>query len=124
MAAALMGLLLYGGLFCLMLPLSAILWAVRVDDLTDLGLPAIPPIAGLLAAAAGLTALALGVIAIRRHGQGWPMNAFPPQRLVEVGIYRWLPHPIYLGATVSAFGLALAAGSGAGFWLVAPILAL
>lgn len=57
-----------------------------------------------------------------RRGGGLPMNAFPPPRLVTTEVYRWLPNPIYAGFGALVFGLALAARSGGGLWIVTPVV--
>ena len=52
------------------------------------------------------------------------MNAFPPPRLVVSGVYGMFPHPIYTGFCLLLFGIAMAARSGSGLWLVTPVTAL
>ena len=52
------------------------------------------------------------------------MNAFPPPRFVASGIYSLFPHPIYLGFCLICFGVAMAARSASGLWVVAPAAAL
>lgn len=58
------------------------------------------------------------------HGGGLPMNAYPPPRYVDRGVYRWLRHPIYCGFLAAAAGVVLVTGSPAGLWLVLPVLTL
>ena len=64
------------------------------------------------------------MIALIRRGDGLPMNAFPPKKLVETGIYAWLGQPIYVGAVAVCAGVSIAAGSAGGLWLVTPLVAL
>ena len=80
--------------------------------------------AGTLVAAAGVALLALGIFDFFRRGHGLPMNAFPPRLFVRAGIYRWLRNPIYIGFGLMVAGVALARGSAAGLWVVAPVTAL
>jgi len=52
------------------------------------------------------------------------MNAFPPPHLVAQGTFRFLPHPIYTAFVILCFGLAMAAKSASGLWLVVPSVAI
>lgn len=113
----------YAALFVLALPALLVLWAVRLDAV--LHLPAYgSPAAGLAVACFGGAAIAAGVLALWSHGDGLPMSPFPPVRLVTRGIYRLVADPIYVGAVILAVGVSLAARSGAGLWIVSPVLAL
>ncbi len=116
--------LLYGALFTLLLPLGLLAWAARLDHLLSVSLP-MPPIAaaGPWALAAGIALMAAGTQALWRHGHGLPMSAFPPTRLVSRGVYRLVANPLYVGAVLAAFGVALMRRSPAGTWIVAPLLA-
>ncbi len=111
----------YGTLFAVVLPVLLVLWTRAVP----LPLPAfhVPGI-GLPLAIAGLALMAAGIIALWRRGGGLPMNAFPPPRLVSTGIYRIVPHPIYVGFVVVCAGCALLFGSATGLWLTTPLTAL
>lgn len=118
----LLGRLAYGLIFAAILPAGLILWAGALE------LPGLPvyqsgPI-GLALGLAGLGLMAAGVASLWRRGRGLPMNAFPPVKLVEDGIYALAPHPIYLGFTLLAAGLSLLSGSATGLWLVTPLAAL
>ena len=75
-------------------------------------------------AAAGAALVLLGMHNLWRYGGGLPMNAYPPPRYVERGIYRLLPHPIYVGFVMLCAGVSIAVRSASGFWLVSPIAAL
>lgn len=115
--------LAYAALFVVALPSALALWAKRLDVLLPLpsyGSPAV----GIPLAAAGLALMALATRDIRIHGGGLPASPFPPGRLVERGVYRYLAHPIYVGAVVLSLGLSLATRSAGGLWIVTPTLAL
>jgi protein-S-isoprenylcysteine O-methyltransferase Ste14 len=117
-----MGRLLYGALFALALPALLVVWAGRLEPAVDL--PAVhQPGAGAALVALGLALTGAGVVALWAHGGGLPMNAFPPPRLVERGIYRYLAQPIYLGFVTACAGTALVVGSRAGLWVVTPLAA-
>ncbi|MFT6832444.1 MAG: membrane-associated phospholipid phosphatase/protein-S-isoprenylcysteine O-methyltransferase Ste14 [Planctomycetota bacterium] len=113
----------YGAWFCIVLPclLAAWAWAtsewVQIPVLARAGLGA--PLAGL-----GLVLMAWGMLDLWRRGGGLPMNAFPPERLVTGGIYRWLSQPIYVAAVLVSAGISIACQSPSGLWLVTPTLAL
>jgi prolipoprotein diacylglyceryltransferase/protein-S-isoprenylcysteine O-methyltransferase Ste14 len=117
------GKLAYGALFLVVLPLLLLAWAGSTADVVRL-LALHSPIAGAALFAAGLIVMAAGMAALAVHGGGLPMNAFPPPRYVNRGIYALVPHPIYFGFTCSVAGAAMAAGSASGLWLVAPLVAL
>ena len=51
------------------------------------------------------------------------MNAFPPPRYVQEGIFRYLSHPIYTGFVLCCLGLSVYTGSAPGFWVVTPVTA-
>ena len=68
--------------------------------------------------------MAWGMASLWRMGGGLPMNAFPPSRYVSTGIYRLLCHPIYVGFAFLCVGVAIAAGSASGLWLVSPTVIL
>lgn len=113
----------YAVLFTLVLPAGLAAWARALDY--TLALPARQSTwAGVTLAAAGLSVWAAGVLAIVTRGQGLPMNAFPPARLVTCGVYALVAHPIYLGWVLACAGVALVSGSAAGLWIVTPIVAL
>lgn len=116
------GRILYACLFCGLLPTALVAWAIRLDAL-DVA-PDMEPhvVAGLTLALVGLALTAWAMLALRITGGGLPMNAFPPPRFVATGPYALVADPIYLGAVAIAAGIDLAAGSGAGWWIVAPAL--
>jgi hypothetical protein len=100
-----------------------VLWARGASGVVDL--PAVhAPVAGALAAAGGLFLVLSAMLDLWRRGGGLPMNAYPPPRLVTTGAYAVVGHPIYVGFTLTVAGVAVATGSAAGLWLVAPSVAL
>jgi hypothetical protein len=76
----------------------------------------------LIAAGAALTVAAMAALWWR--GGGLPMNAFPPQRFVATGAYRWFRHPIYVGFVAACAGVAIVSGSATGLYVVTPTVAL
>jgi protein-S-isoprenylcysteine O-methyltransferase Ste14 len=113
--------LAYAALFAGVLPLLLVLWARRVDQLVVL--PALhAPVPGIAVTLAGAILMLTAGRDLWVKGGGLPMSPFPPQRLVESGIYRVLAHPIYVGAVLVALGLSLVTGSAAGLWVVTPTL--
>ncbi len=114
---------LYGALFVVVLPLALVAWAVAAAP--NVTLPGVlAPRAGSALLGMGVLLWASGAMALRLQGGGLPMNAFPPPRLVTTGAYALLGHPLYVGATLGAAGVALLTGSAAGLWLVTPALGL
>jgi protein-S-isoprenylcysteine O-methyltransferase Ste14 len=117
------GRLLYGVFFVVVVPLALTAWAARLAPVVPLPAPH-HPAGGAMVAAVGLALLALGILDLIRRGHGLPMNAFPPRLFVRAGGYRWLRNPIYIGFGLIVAGAALARGSAAGLWVVAPVTAL
>lgn len=113
----------YGTLFVVILPLALVLWAhgasgaVRIAALHS-------PVFGTILAAFGVAVALTGMLSLWRYGGGLPMNAFPPSRFVENGIYSLVPHPIYGGFVIACAGVATLFGSASGLWLVTPAVAL
>ena len=114
---------LYGALFVVALPALLVTWARSTRGIVRLPVPFAPAL-GLSLSVAGLALLALGMLALRLHGQGWPLNIAPPRRHVSRGVYALTPHPIYTGACLLSVGVSAVAGSSSGTWLVSPALAL
>jgi protein-S-isoprenylcysteine O-methyltransferase Ste14 len=115
--------LLYGTLFVVLLPIGLVLWA-RVTE-ASVPLPVAQSIVtGLALTLAGGLLIACGWYALIVHGYGLPMNAFPPTRLVRIGVYRWIRNPIYIGFGLISAGISIAAGSASGVWLVTPTVIL
>lgn len=122
MALNQLGKWLYGAAFAVALPIGLAAWAAATEDVVRL-----PPLSsplGLAIAAGGAVLLLLGMLDLWRYGGGLPMNAYPPPRYVERGIYRRLPHPIYAGFVMLCAGVSIGMGSASGLWLVTPIVAL
>jgi protein-S-isoprenylcysteine O-methyltransferase Ste14 len=117
------GVLAYGGLFVVVLPVALILWASRLDSL--LALPAVGPWwPGVVLAAAGGLLMVMAAASLWSNGGGLPMSPYPPARLVSRGVYRVVADPMYVGAVLLCGGLSVIAASPAGVWIVTPVLAL
>lgn len=115
--------LLYGLLFTIVVPAALALWAMATEPVVRL--PAYRlPVAGTVLLLSGLTLISWGSVALWLRGGGLPMNAYPPPRLVDRGIYGWLAHPIYVGFVLACGGVSLVSGSSSGLWLVTPFAAL
>ena len=114
---------LYGFLFIVVLPSALVVWA-RASE-ANVPLPTIgSPGVGLVVALCGLLMMAVGAVALQMHGDGLPMNPYPPRHFVSRSIYRFLAHPIYTGFTVLCIGVSIAAQSASGLWLISPIVLL
>jgi protein-S-isoprenylcysteine O-methyltransferase Ste14/membrane-associated phospholipid phosphatase len=123
MAVKKMGPWLYAALFNVLLPFGLVLWAAAAAD--SVQLQGIHSIAlGLSIAGVGSALLILGMLHMFIYGGGLPMNAYPPPRFVERGIYALLPHPIYIGFVMICIGVSISVGSASGLWLVSPVAAL
>jgi len=118
-----LGQFLYGMLFVVGIPGLLIWWAAATEAVVPL------PVwqstwAGLALTGAGLMLIVAGMATLTIHGRGLPMNAYPPPTYVRQGIYRYTPHPIYLGFGLGCIGVALWSGSASGLWLVSPMVVL
>ncbi|MGA7161478.1 MAG: prolipoprotein diacylglyceryl transferase family protein [Bacteroidota bacterium] len=117
------GKFLYGFIFVVVLPLLLFEWARLTEDVVHV--PAAGCFSlGVAIALVGFAVMIAGAITLSRVGGGLPMNAYPPPRYVTTGIYKLLPHPIYVGFSLSCIGVSMACRSSSGFWLVSPIVAL
>jgi protein-S-isoprenylcysteine O-methyltransferase Ste14 len=117
------GPLLYAAAWALLAPVGLVLWAVATAE--SIPLPALhSPAAGMLLVAAGVLLMGSGMHGLAAYGGGLPMNAYPPPRLANRGIYGWVAHPIYIGFVAAAAGAAIWSGSASGLWLVTPAAAL
>ncbi|HUF49288.1 MAG TPA: prolipoprotein diacylglyceryl transferase family protein [Longimicrobiales bacterium] len=113
----------YGLLFILGVPALLAWWAHATAGVVPL--PAVhAPMAGIVLVAAGIALMSAGMSTLVVRGGGLPMNAFPPPHYVDGGVFGWLAHPIYVGFLGAVLGVALAAGSASGVWLVTPVTAL
>ncbi len=119
---SIVGKLLYGFAFCLLLPALLFSWAqalsAKYPDLPSVGGWAV----GLSLVAAGAGLMLWGMGELWFHGGGLPMNAYPPERYVAHGLYGWLPHPIYCGFALLMPGVFVLAQLPAGVWIVSPTL--
>jgi len=120
---AITGRFFYGLLFVAVIPFLLILWAKYTGKIVTLPLPE-NLLFGYLLLIAGALFVLSGIWYLWKFGDGLPMNAFPPKRLVKNGIYAFTRHPIYSGAVMICFGLSVVTGSASGFWLVSPIFTL
>ena len=68
--------------------------------------------------------MAAAMIELWRRGGGLAMSPFPPGRVVSSGLYGLLRDPIYVGAVAACLGYAILQQSGAGMWVVTPVLAM
>lgn len=118
-----LGQLLYGTLFAVVVPGLLVWWAAATEDVIPL--PALQSTwGGLALTTAGLALMVAGTVTLMTRGQGLPMNAYPPPVYVSQGIYRIAPHPIYVGFWLGCVGVALWWGSASGLWLISPMVAL
>lgn len=117
-----LGKLLYGVTFCVALPLLLAAWAHLLEPKVATLPPLHSPWLGATVTAAGLALMLAAMLDLWRRGGGLPMNAFPPPRFVSKGVYRWLPHPIYVGFGLVVPGLALTVGVRAGLWCATPVV--
>lgn len=114
---------LYGILFVVILPALLMLWAHGTKNVVHLPAPQ-SILWGVALATTGIAVMSVGMMSLWVHGGGLPMNAFPPPRFVQSGIYSIIPHPIYGGFVIACAGVAVTIGSASGLWLVTPFVAL
>lgn len=123
MRPSLLGKLLYGITFTLLVPAALVLWSRGATPAVTL--PAWQSLRwGLLMIAGGLILMTVAMWTLWSRGKGLPMNAYPPSQYVSTGIYALVPHPIYGAFVVLCIGTSLYFGSAAGLWLVTPTVAL
>lgn len=115
--------IIYGSVFCILLPILLILWGRATDSIIKLPVPNFPIVAIFLSFI-GILLISGAMLNLWIKGKGLPMNAFPPQRYVSSGLYRFFHHPIYVGAVLMSFGLSMYFQSPSGFWLISPIFIL
>lgn len=115
--------IIYGFLFCAVLPLILIGWAHILSGYMNL--PEIKHfLIGLFLSLGGLLLIAWSMLTLWFIGKGLPMNGFPPPRYVIAGPYRVWRHPIYFAFSCVCFGFSLITGSVGGFWIVSPLVTL
>jgi prolipoprotein diacylglyceryltransferase/protein-S-isoprenylcysteine O-methyltransferase Ste14 len=117
------GAIAYGFGFVVMLPLALALWAWALDS--RIGLPALrsAPVGGALIAGGVLFMLA-ATVALWRRGGGLPMSPYAPSQRVTSGPFRIVANPVYAGFLAVCAGASLVAGSAAGLFVIAPVMAL
>lgn len=116
------GKIIYALIFCAALPAFLLFWGWRLNTL----LPQLPPVHGYeipscMSLIAGFILMLIGMRSLWKDGKGLPMNAFPPTQLVQTGIYRWIPHPIYTGSVLFLAGTFGLLHLSAGLWVILPI---
>ena len=118
----LIGKVLYGFAFCVVLPLILILWARHAPQ----NLPPLPDweLIAWIVLTSGFLLLGFSMTALWTIGKGLPMNAFPPRNFVSTGMYGLFRHPIYVGACMIVFGIALLTKNTFAFWIIAPVFAV
>ena len=115
---------LYGALFVIVLPLVMLAWASWLEPEFSC-MPVISSdLIGAGFLAPGFLMLALGMATIVSKGEGLPMNAYPPRKFVDTGIYSIIAHPIYTGFLLMVMGYFVFRGSASGIWYVAPLSTL
>ncbi len=118
-----LGKILYGVLFIVIVPGLLVLWVRGAQP--NISLPPYgDPIVGSAISLFGLIVMAAAMWQLWVFGGGLPMNAFPPTKLVSRGLFYWLPHPIYTAFAAICVGVSMIAGSAAGLWLVSPCAVL
>ncbi len=117
------GKLVYAVVFIFFLP--ALLWLWSIQTAHSISLPPIHSVSwGISLFSSGLILIIMSMYYLRRHGKGLPMNAYPPEKLVRKGPYRFLHHPIYTGFGILITGVSLWIGSASALWLVTPLTIL
>lgn len=112
--------LLFGALFVVVLPALLIAWSTRLDRWAGWRVPRWPAV-GISLIACGVALAAISMLTLSAKGEGLPMSAYPPKRLVTQGPYRLIRHPIYAGAMLVAGGIALLTRSAAGLFVTTPV---
>jgi protein-S-isoprenylcysteine O-methyltransferase Ste14 len=123
MALSTLGKSLSGATFVVLLPVALTAWAIAARGVVPAPSVVSVPF-GVAAVTVGLSLMILGMSHLWIYGGGLPMNAAPPPRFVDRGIYRFLPHPIYVGFCVACAGVSIAVGSASGLWLITPLVVL
>lgn len=113
----------YGFLFTILLPLILIFWSKQTEINISLPIPT-DSILAFIFIIFGIYLMVSAMLELWIEGNGLPMNAFPPPKLVTTGVYQIFPHPIYIGGSLLSFGLSIYFQSKSGFWLISPILTL
>ncbi len=123
MALSTKGKMVYSAGFLVVLPLALAAWAAATEGIVRF--PAVTSLPlGVFLSITGTVALLWGMWDLWTYGGGLPMNADPPPRYVDRGVYRLLPHPIYTGFCLLCAGVSILVGSASGLWLVSPMVML
>lgn len=115
----LLGKVLYGFFFVIILPLLLWLWSIKSNHVIDL--PMIKSDWGIAIMMAGLVLILWSMLLLIIHGDGLPMNAYPTNKLVRKGPYYIFKHPIYIGTGILLIGASIWLGLASALWLVTPI---
>ncbi|WP_297695308.1 prolipoprotein diacylglyceryl transferase family protein [uncultured Eudoraea sp.] len=114
---------LYAVIFLILIPIILVYWAKATSiHFNDLNVRSHET--GAVIFLLGCILLIWGMLALIVKGEGLPMNAFPPKKLVKEGAYRLLHHPIYWGFGLMVLGYFVYIGSFSGIWLITPITVL
>lgn len=117
------GKFLYAIIFLVFIPIILWLWAKYTEEI--IRFPAIgSENAGWLLLVGGFLLMIWGMYSLKIYGKGLPMNAFPPEKLVNKGAYKFFHHPIYWGFGILITGFFVLTRSASGLWLVTPITIL
>lgn len=115
----------YGSIFVILWPALLAVWAWRLDQSAMHFWPIpLPSWVGVALLLAGLWLMGISMRALWVIGQGLPMNAYPPPCYVTTSTYALFSHPIYVGFISLVAGVAIAAHSPAGLWVVTPVTML
>ncbi len=115
------GKILYSMLFVVVLPILLTIWAAKTENVIKLQVLDLPYF-GFAFAIVGTLLMAAGISGLYIYGNGLPMNPFPPEKFVTKGIYRFISHPIYVGAVLLSVGISIYMQSPSGLWLISSIL--
>lgn len=78
---------------------------------------------GFIIAAVGLYLIVATTIILEKKGRGLPLSSSPPAKLVTSGPYRWVRHPIYVGALLLFIGIMVLSSTIWGLLVGVPMLA-
>ncbi len=115
--------ILYGSIFCLLLPVAIVWGSCCLEPYVDFPIPC-SPLLGWIITGGGAAIMLMAMAALKFQGGGLPMNGFPPLRFVTNGIYAVCPHPIYTGAVLACGGVAIGLQSRAGLYIFTPLLTI
>lgn len=115
---------LYILFFWLILPAILISASYFLDKTLQLSLAFsnVTLIAGILISAVSGFMWVLSIYQFIKLGKALPISAFPPEHIIQSGIYSIWRHPIYLFFSLLALGVALVMRSGAMLFIVLPVL--